>query len=136
MNEITVLSRTQRILAVVKTQKVVVHSDRSVTVIDAGPIGPSGPPGSSSFVPDPSTEEDGKTLEVSNGQLVFVASHYQHEQPVASTTWVITHDLAHNPNVTVVQTDGTVLLPDVHYDSMNQITLTFSSPTSGKAYLS
>ena len=35
----------------------------------------------------------------------------------------------------MVDSGGSLVEPDVHYDNQNQVTLTFGSPTSGKAYL-
>jgi len=35
----------------------------------------------------------------------------------------------------VVDTGGTVIIPNVHYDSANQVTIMFGAATSGKAYL-
>lgn len=62
---------------------------------------------------------------------------YVHNQNVPEPVWVITHNLAVQAiNVTVVDSAGTVVQGDVVYDSPNQITLTFSSAFSGKAYLS
>lgn len=59
------------------------------------------------------------------------------DQAVASASWVIVHNLGFNPGgISVVDTAGNVVEGDVHYDSVNQITLTFSAPFSGHAYLS
>ena len=60
---------------------------------------------------------------------------YIHTQSTLAAVWVITHNLGQYPSVTVVDTGGTIILPDVHYDSAIQITVTFAAPTSGKAYL-
>ena len=58
------------------------------------------------------------------------------EQEVASDTWVITHNLGRNPGVVAVDSAGSVQVPDdVHYDSENQITVTFCNAFAGKAFL-
>lgn len=54
---------------------------------------------------------------------------------VASATWVITHNLNKYPSVTVVDSSGTVVEGDVQYDSLNQVTITFSGGFKGKATL-
>jgi hypothetical protein len=54
----------------------------------------------------------------------------------ASTTWVLTHSLPFQPNVTIVDSAGNVVIGSAHYDSDTQITVTFSAPFSGKAILS
>lgn len=49
--------------------------------------------------------------------------------------WTVTHGLGKFPAVTVVDSGNTVLIPDVHYDSTSQVTISFGMATSGKAYL-
>jgi len=88
-----------------------------------GPIGPMGPEGPMSTVPGP------------QGPPGASGSTYIHTQGPPSAVWVITHNLGWWPAVSVVDTGGSLVEPDVHYDSINQVTLTFGSPTSGKAYL-
>lgn len=61
--------------------------------------------------------------------------HYTHTQTALSATWVVMHNLGVNPSVTVVDTGESVILPNVHYDNLNQLTLYFGAPTSGKAYI-
>jgi hypothetical protein len=63
------------------------------------------------------------------------AAGYVYNQASPSSTWVIVHNLARYPAITVVDTGGSVVIPSVVYDSTMQITVTFGSPTSGKAYL-
>ncbi len=60
--------------------------------------------------------------------------NYVHTQSSASATWVVTHNLNKNASVTVVDSANTVVIGQVDYDSLNQITLTFSGAFSGKAY--
>lgn len=60
---------------------------------------------------------------------------YTHDQLTPSATWVITHNMNKYPSVMIVDSGGTVIDPDIHYDSTIQMTVTFGSPTSGKAYL-
>jgi hypothetical protein len=52
-----------------------------------------------------------------------------------SATWVVTHSLNKFPSVSVVDSAGTRIFGVVKYDSLSQITLTFSAAFSGKAYL-
>lgn len=60
---------------------------------------------------------------------------FVYSQVAGSTTWIVIHNLGKNPSVTVVDTGESVLIPNVHYDNPNQVTISFGSPTSGKAYL-
>lgn len=48
----------------------------------------------------------------------------------------LNHDLGFFPNVTVKTSGGDMLETDVHYNSINTITLSMAQPFSGTAYLS
>jgi hypothetical protein len=61
---------------------------------------------------------------------------YTFTQSAPSTTWTITHNLGVFPAITIVDTSGSVIDADVLYNSNNQITVTFATAQSGKAYLS
>lgn len=75
-----------------------------------GPEGPQGPPGP--------------------------AFSHVHDQDVAEAIWTINHDLNGYPNVTVVDTAGSVVEGSVVYESPNTVTIEFTGGFSGKAYLS
>lgn len=61
---------------------------------------------------------------------------YVHIQEVASATWSITHGLGFVPNITVVDTAGTVVEGSYNYPNSNTVILTFVGGFSGRAYLS
>lgn len=69
-------------------------------------------------------------------QLDFPAVAFNHHQNISSDTWVINHNLNFHPNVTVVDSAGTLVEGEIHYDDRNTITLTFASAFGGNAYLS
>lgn len=75
-----------------------------------GPIGPKGDPGLS-------------------------GASYVHEQLVAASVWVITHGLGRYPSVTLIDSAGDPVFGDVRYTNNNEVTVTFASPFTGKAYL-
>jgi len=52
-----------------------------------------------------------------------------------SASWSIAHGLGKYPSIEIVDSGGTVIIPDVVYVDLNTITANFGSPTSGKAYL-
>ena len=56
-------------------------------------------------------------------------------QGSVSSTWNITHQLGGRPSVTIVDSAGTVVYGEVRYNSNTSITVLFSSPFSGFAYL-
>lgn len=60
---------------------------------------------------------------------------YVHTQGIASTEWVITHNLGGYPSVTIVDTSKTHVFGEVQYDSTTQVTVSFSAAFSGYAYL-
>lgn len=63
------------------------------------------------------------------------AKRYTFTQQVAASTWVITHDLGGKPQVTITDSANTVVIGDVTYNSNTQITVSFTRPFSGFAYL-
>jgi hypothetical protein len=65
----------------------------------------------------------------------FAASSFVFSQSSAASTWTISHNLNKFPSVTVVDSSGNVVVGYINYNNMNQITLTFTAPFSGKAYL-
>lgn len=60
---------------------------------------------------------------------------YVHVQGNADTVWPITHNLGKFAAVDVVDTGGSVVLPDVLYVDANSVQLTFGAPVSGKAFV-
>lgn len=61
--------------------------------------------------------------------------HYAHTQAVASAAWAITHNLNKYPAVTITDSAGDEVEGEVHYDSLNALTVKFSAPFAGRAYL-
>ena len=56
-------------------------------------------------------------------------------QMSASQTWVINHNLGRFPSVTVVDSSGTRVYGQEQYIDSNNVTITFTSPFSGQAFL-
>ena len=56
-------------------------------------------------------------------------------QGVPSTTWTVQHTLNKFCSVTVVSDSNNVMIGNVTYDGLNELTITFSAAFSGKAYL-
>ena len=79
-------------------------------------LGTSGPQGSGSFSPE----------DVS----------YVYTQNTAQSTWTIVHGLQFIPNITVVDSAGTVVEGDYSYPNENTIVASFIGSFAGKAYLS
>jgi hypothetical protein len=74
------------------------------------------------FLTDPSVEIP---------QLGFI-----YTQNTPSATWTISHNLTFHPNVTVVDSGGSVVEGEISYPNPATVLLTFRSAFSGSAYLS
>jgi hypothetical protein len=95
------------------------YVDGEVTLEVVGEVGPRGPQGIQGEIGPP-------------GPPSF--SFYRHHQTSASATWLIEHDLFYPPAITIVDSAGTVLMPDVFYIDDFHIQIEFSAPTAGYAY--
>lgn len=60
---------------------------------------------------------------------------FTHTQSVASATWTITHTLGGRPAVTIVDSGESVVYGDLVYNSNTSITISFTAPFAGVAYL-
>jgi hypothetical protein len=87
--------------------------EENITV-DIGTVGPQGPAGTIDY-----------------GELGYV-----HDQMSASTTWLVEHGLNFIPNITVVDSAGTVIEGSYSYPNSSTVILNFSNSFAGKAYLS
>jgi hypothetical protein len=72
-----------------------------------------------------------------SGNRTWVATSYEHIQGTAASVWTIPHNLGFNPNVTVIDSSGTIYEGEIAYNNnRNSLTVTFTASFSGKAYLS
>jgi hypothetical protein len=80
---------------------------------------------------------DGKIFYKNSGnEVTFLKSQrYIHLQATPKSTWVIHHDLGGHPTVSVVDSAGTLVFGQIVYTSTSTITINFTAPFSGKAYL-
>lgn len=80
----------------------------------------------------------GPLLEVEReGDTVTITSKtFEFEQGIASDTWVIDHNLNKKPAVDVVDSSGSVQVPnEVVYNTPNTVTISFLAAFKGKAFL-
>lgn len=61
--------------------------------------------------------------------------HYVHNQPSSSATWNVTHNLDKYPSVSVVLSSGVQGFGKVTHINNNNLTIDFSGPETGKAYM-
>ena len=62
-------------------------------------------------------------------------STFTHNQLSPEKEWNVVHNLNKFPSVNIVDSGGSVVLGEIQYIDENQITITFTSGFSGKAYL-
>jgi hypothetical protein len=67
-------------------------------------------------------------------QETFKFSHI-HNQTVSSSTWSITHNLNKFPSVSIVDSSNAEVIGEVEHINANSLTVKFSAPFSGKAFL-
>lgn len=60
---------------------------------------------------------------------------YHYTQSVPSANWTIAHGLGKNPSVSVVDSGGNMVFGDISYIDSNNLTVSFSVPFAGVAYL-
>jgi hypothetical protein len=64
------------------------------------------------------------------------SDNFTYTQSTPSATWVILHNLGYNPVVRTEDSTGLDIEGVITHDTLNQLTILFSEPVSGKAYLS
>ncbi len=90
-------------------------------------VGPGAPPGAQELWYD----TDEPTVSGGGG-----AGSYVHTQATPASDWIIPHNLGYYPNVHAEDSAGDDIEGDIVHDSVNQLTLSFSAATAGKAYCS
>jgi len=75
-----------------------------------------------------------ETISLSNVKDL-IDKHYNHQQISSAQSWVITHNLNKYPSVRVFNGYSEEVIGDIVYDSINQVTINFVSPFSGRAFL-
>ena len=80
---------------------------------------------------DPTTS----AITIANTGLTTPDRFYTFTQSAASATWTIAHNLGKYPSVTVIDSANTIVYGNPTYTDENNLTINFSAPFSGKAYL-
>jgi hypothetical protein len=93
---------------------------------EPGPRGPIGPEGQKG----PEGPQGPRGHSGPKGDDLF----YEHDQMVASNTWLVSHQLGKNPSVTIIDSAGTTVFGDITYIDKNTLSIYFSFPFSGKVF--
>jgi hypothetical protein len=88
-------------------------------------IGPPGPPGAAGPEGPPGPQ----------GPEASPLATYVFTQVSPSSSWAIVHNLKSYPSVTIVDSGGSAVIPNVIYVNDDSLIVSFDSATSGKAYL-
>lgn len=83
---------------------------------------------------------DSSTNAVQNNVIkAYVDAHgdknYVYTQSTPASTWEIIHTLGKYPAVSILDTNDDVMIGEVHYNSPDKVTLTFSEAVAGRATL-
>jgi hypothetical protein len=141
MTTVEVTKQPNKYITVTKTNNVSVVTQPEKETLEVHDPGVAGPPNTLSI----GTVTSGTTPEVTitgtapSQTLNFVlptGGIYTHNQMSSSSTWTINHNLGYFPSVTVVDNGNNVVIGDVSYISINQVSVSFSASFGGKAYLS
>jgi hypothetical protein len=97
--------------------------DSRPVVVEIGTSGPQGPAGAAG-------------TPGAAGEVLYSDLSYVHTQSTSSSTWTIVHGLQFIPNITIVDSAGSVVEGDYSYPNENTVVATFSGGFTGKAYLS
>ena len=157
MAEVTVSVVENPITVVSAEQNVQINATEQLAVIDLGTSGPQGPRGNSilsgfgaptlaigivgdHYIDKNTNELYGPKTESSWGTPVDLVTNqelgYVYTQTTPSSVWTITHGLGFIPNITVVDSAGTVIEGSYNYANSTTVQLTFAAAFAGKAYLS
>lgn len=101
-----------------------------------GTQGTTGAQGASGIAGATLDTTDELTEGVTNKYFTVGRVAYTHTQGVSSDTWTINHNLGFHPNLTVIDSGGTIYEGEITYTNTVSLTVTFSAAFSGKAYLS
>jgi hypothetical protein len=141
MSTVEVSKQPTRYTTVTQKKNVSVVTEPTEQVLEIHDPGVAGPPN----VLAVGTVTTGNTPEVTitgiapSQTLNFViptGGTYAHTQYSASNRWEIVHNLNYKPNVTVVDSAGTIIEGAIEYTGPNSIVLLFSASFAGTAYLS
>ena len=72
---------------------------------------------------------------LNESNLIDADKRYVHNQNITSASWLVPHSLNKFPSVTVIDSAGSVVIGEIEYIDMNNVTITFSAAFSGVAYL-
>ena len=76
------------------------------------------------------------TVGLTDGTTTTFEVAYHHTQSLSSDTWEVEHNLGFYPNITTMDSAGTLVEGELQHLSKYRLRVTFSAPISGQAFLS
>lgn len=97
----------------------------------------NGPMTEKAFIPSKTSDLENDAGYVTQEDVSVIAQDktYSHEQLSPATQWIITHNLNKYPSVSIIDSAGNIVFGDVKHESINKVTLSFTSAFAGKAFL-
>lgn len=141
MSTVEVSKQPTRYTTVTQKKNVSVVTEPAEQVLEVHDPGVAGPPnvlsvGTVSTGNTPAVTITGTAPAQTLNFVIPTGGTYVHTQYSASNRWEISHNLNYQPNVTVVDSAGTIIEGAIEYTGPNSIVLLFSASFAGTAYLS
>jgi hypothetical protein len=141
MSTISISKQASKFVTVTKAKTITTVKapvDEVVQVVTAGVSGPANVIAIGTVTTGPAAATITGTAPNQILNLVLpTGGSYVHNQSVSASTWTITHNLNYYPGgVSVIDSGETVVVGDITHLSTNSFTVSFSTPFSGKVYVS
>jgi hypothetical protein len=98
----------------------IIESNNEIIIASPGPQGPQGLQGEPGVFAD----------------IPVTIFSFTWEQQTNEIVWTIQHNLGYRPNVSIIDYGRNNIEADISHVDVNELTITFTSATSGYAYLS
>jgi len=141
MSTVEVTKQPNKYVTVTQKKNVSVVTEPATEVLEVHDPGVAGPPNVLSIGTVvsgnlPAVSVTGVAPAQTLNFVIPTGGTYSHTQYSASNRWEITHNLNYKPNVTVVDSAGTIIEGSIEYSGPNSIVLLFSASFAGTANLS
>ena len=140
MSTISISKQASRFVTVTKNKTITTVKapiGEIVQIVTAGVSGPANVIAIGTVTTGPAAATMTGTSPNQTLNLVLPSGSYVHSQSVSTSTWTVTHNLGYYPGgVSVIDSGETVVVGDITHISTNAFTVSFSTPFSGKVYVS
>jgi hypothetical protein len=138
----TIVSVTEEIINVVEIAQIGLRGEKGedgispiITVNDVELTGNIELVAGSNIILETNSETNQITFNATGSGTGDGDKSYIHYQSSPEATWIITHNLVKYPSVTIVDSANSIVIGNIQYNSLNQLTVSFSGAFAGRAYL-